>query len=569
MSFAILYITAKALTSIDKETGQFGIGGCNVGRGGVDVLYRLKINWKIVILSFGIVLYALSIGGTILIGRLFQLREDELGQRLLTTSRTVAKLPSIVEAMSGSDTAEKRSIDRVVEQIRIINDADYIVVMDMDGIRWSHPLAALIGTPSNGADERSAFAEHTYISKAKGEIGASLRAFVPMMNDQHEQVGVVLTGHLLPSIGRTLADMRGQIYITVALSLLFGIWGSWLLASHIKRQMFELEPHEIARLLTERTAAFQAMHEGVIAIDSKEQITIFNERAKQMLGIAGDVIGRKVREVVPESRLPDIMYDGEASFNQEMQIGSVMIMSSRIPINVGAETIGAVAIFQDRTEVTHIAEELTGVKAFVDALRVQNHEYINKLHTIGGLIQLDLKEKALEYVFQVKEQREELTQWIGSRIKNGNLAGLLLGKISRGKELGIDVTIDSQSRLHRFPVYLDHHDFVVLIGNLIENAFDAQRRQETDKQLFISLEQDEEVCSVLVEDNGPGISPEVRERMFERGYSTKEGASRGLGLYLIKSIVDKGGGRIQVDSEQGRGASIMITLPMNKRGNDA
>jgi two-component system sensor histidine kinase DctS len=358
--------------------------------------------------------------------------------------------------------------------------------------------------------------------------------------------------------------MRGQLYITVLLSLLFGVWGSWLLAGHIKRQMFELEPHEIARLLTERTAAFQAMHEGVIAIDNKERITIFNERAKQMLGIADEVIGRRVREVVPDSRLPDIMYSGEPSYNQEIQLGSVAAWSSRIPIKVGTDTIGAVAIFQDRTEVTQIAEELTGVKAFVDALRVQNHEYINKLHTIGGLIQLDLKEKALEYVFQVKEQRQELTEWIGSRIRDGNLAGLLLGKISRGKELGIEVEIDPQSRLHRFPVYLDHHDFVVLLGNLIENAFDALRRQDDDRRLFISLEQDDDICSVLAEDNGPGMAPDVQERMFERGYSTKPGESRGIGLFLIKSIVDKGGGHIQIDSAPGQGTSIMITLPMKK-----
>ncbi len=50
--------------------------------------------------------------------------------------------------------------------------------------------------------------------------------------------------------------------------------------------------------------------------------------------------------------------------------------------------LGAVAMFKDRTEVKKLAEELTGVKAFVQALRVQTHEHKNKLHTIAGLLQL-------------------------------------------------------------------------------------------------------------------------------------------------------------------------------------
>ncbi|HEX7055942.1 MAG TPA: sensor histidine kinase [Bacilli bacterium] len=523
---------------------------------------KLKIKWKIAILSFCIVFFALTVGGTILLGRLIQLHEHELGQRLLTTARTVAQMPEIIENIGGTNPSNKLLIQSTVERIRIVNNADYIVVMDMEGVRWSHPNNELIGTPSKSLDEGSSFTEHTYISKAKGELGTSLRAFVPIMNDMHEQIGVVLVGQLLPTIWENIVAARSQLYVTFSLSLLFGIWGSWLLGNQIKRQMFELEPHEIARMLTERTAAFQAMHEGVIVIDGMERITIFNKRAMQMLNISGDVIGRKLSEIVPESRLPEILQLEQPLLNQEIQIGAKQFMSSRIPIQVNGATVGAIAIFQDRTEVKQMAEELTGVREFVNALRVQNHEHINKLHTIGGLIQLDMKEKALEYVFHLVEQQGELTEWLASHIHDANLSGLLLGKISRGKELGIDVQIDRRSKLHSFPSYLDHHDFVVLTGNLIENAFDAMRDQEGEKRLFVSFEQDEEVCSIMVEDNGCGISPELKERIFEKGFTTKKGNVGGLGLHLVKSIVDKGKGSIQIDSAPGRGTTIIITLPM-------
>lgn len=525
------------------------------------MLQRLKINWKIAILSFSIVVFSLLIGGTILVGSIISLKEEELGRRLLVTARTVAQMPEVASSLAVPQQ-NSMTIQAAAERIRIINDVTYIVVMDMNRLRLSHPVESHIGTYSKGADEGSAFAEHTYITKAKGELGTALRAFVPVMNTEHIQVGVVLVGQLLPSVGQVLMELSGLAYLILLISLVFGIWGSWMLAQHIKKQMFELEPHEIAQLLTERTATFHAMHEGVIAIDRNERITICNDPGKQMLNIQGDVIGRMIREVVPDMRLPEILVLNQPIYNKEQQIGSALIMSNRVPITIKGQTVGAVAIFRDRTEVAHMAEELTGVRNFVDALRVQNHEYMNKLHTIGGLIQLGSKDRALDYIFEITEQQIELTRFLTQRIKNDSLTGLLLGKISRGKELSIAVTIDRQSHLEHFPERLDHHDFVVLIGNLVENAFDALGNIKADKRIFISIEQDEGGLSILVEDNGCGIDAAIQEKIFEQGFTTKGSGGRGIGLYLIADIVRKGGGTITVDSNLGEGTSILISFPM-------
>ncbi|WP_282937179.1 sensor histidine kinase [Paenibacillus sp. RC67] len=521
------------------------------------MLHRLKINGKIAILSSCIVLFSLMIGGTILVGTIISLNETEISRRLLVTARTVAQLP---EVTSGDNLGV---IQEAAERIRIINDVTYVVVMDMNRVRLSHPVQAKIGTVSMSADEGSAFAEHTYVSKAKGELGTALRAFVPVMNADHVQVGVVLVGQIMPSIGQVLLNLSGQAYVIVLLSLMSGIWWSWKLAQHIKKQMFELEPHEIARILVERTATFHAMHEGVIAIDKDELITIFNDKAKSIMKIEGDVIGKPIREVLPDTRLPEILELNHPIYHQELLFGTTLIMSNRVPIKVNEQTVGAVAIFQDRTEVTRIAEELTGVRAFVDALRVQNHEYMNKLHTIGGLIQLGNKEKALNYLFEITEQKEELTRFLSQTFKNDSLTGLLLGKISRGNELGIIVEIDRQSHLEYFPELLDHHDFVILVGNLLENAFDAlQHLQRSEKRIFVSIEQDNEVLSILVEDNGVGIDPAIRDSIFKQGFTTKGVSGRGIGLYLIAGIVQKGGGTIHIDSVPGEGTSFLISFPM-------
>ena len=100
---------------------------------------------------------------------------------------------------------------------------------------------------------------------------------------------------MLPTLPEIVANFKTEIQYILLLTLLFGVCGSWMMAKHIKKETFELEPHEISRMLTERTAAFNAMHEGVIAIDNNKIITIFNEKAKQMLNISGDVIGKDIR----------------------------------------------------------------------------------------------------------------------------------------------------------------------------------------------------------------------------------------------------------------------------------
>jgi two-component system sensor histidine kinase DctS len=172
----------------------------------------------------------------------------------------------------------------------------------------------------------------------------------------------------------------------------------------------------------------------------------------------------------------------------------------------------------------------------------------------------------LDYLFRITEQHTEIMSFLNRQISDENVSGLLLGKISRGKELGIEVNIDRQSSVKTFPTLLDHHDIVVLLGNLIENAFDSLKDvngdMSRDKHVFISLEQDYNVFSILVEDNGCGMEQSTQERIFERGFTTKQGAGRGIGLYLIHSIVEKGNGDCKIDSVPSYGTSFLITFPM-------
>ena len=521
---------------------------------------RISIQWKITSLIIFILGFSLMFLGVVLISEFLHQEENRIHEHAMLTARTVAELPEVINNLSNNNQ-DKSQLQKTVEKIRMINNADYIVVMDMKRVRYTHPVKEMIGKVSEGEDEGAAFAEHSYISEAKGEIGSVIRAFVPIINENHEQIGVIMAGFKLPSLLETLLQVKKEILLTGGIALFFGGWGAWALARQIKKEMFQLEPHEIAQIVVERTETFNAMHEGIIAIDRHESITIFNHRAKEILGIEGEVIGKKISAVLPDTYLPEILEFKKPIYNKDLYINNLMIVSNRVPIKVENKTVGAIAIFQDRTQVKNLAEELTGVKAFVNALRVQNHEHINKLHTIAGLMQLGNKDKALEYVFQVTEEQEELTRFLSKNIHDDSLSGLLLSKVSRGRELGIQVIIDRNSYLREFPKLLDHHDFVLMIGNLIENAYDSFKViQNESNEIYVSIRQTDKILHMLVEDNGCGINEQDLPFIFNNGFSSKGRIGRGLGLFLVNQIVEKGKGEIHVDSVAGAGTSFQITF---------
>ena len=523
---------------------------------------QMPIRWKMTILSFGVVLFALLIGFIIFVGKAIEMKKEEVGNQALITARTVANLPSVQSSLNESQGW--KDIQPVVENIRTVNGSDYIVVLNMNRIRYSHPSEEQLGTISAGKDEGPAFAEHSYVSTAKGELGIAVRGFVPVMNPEHQQIGVVVVGILLPSTLDIMGSLKNELIIIGTITLLFGMMGSWLLARQIKKDTFQLEPHEIGKLLVERTATFQAMNEGIIAIDNQQRITVFNEKAKEIVEVTGNLTGRLIQEVLPSSKLPEIMKTKDPIYREEMILGNRVVLSSRVPILVNEQIVGAVAVFQDRTEMTTLAEELTGVKEFVEALRVQTHEHQNTLHTVAGLIQLQENEKALDYIFQSSQEEEDLTAFLAQRIKLDRLKGLLLGKIRRGKEMGIEMKVDPDSYLSSLPSLLDEHDLVVLLGNFIENSFYALKEMSDEPKLIhIYLKEDPETFHIEIEDNGTGMSEEQIGHLFKKGYTTKGKEGSGIGLYLIHGIVEKANGHINVESSLMEGTIFQLTFPMN------
>lgn len=508
---------------------------------------HLSLRSKILLYTIALVLSAFATGMFLMGYSILGAVQDQLGLRAMAVARTVAQMEVVRQNLGLPNGAA--AIQPVMERIRLSTRVEYVVVFDRNRIRYSHPLPAMIGTRFEGGDEGPSLAQQAYVSRAKGVNGVALRAFVPVLSpDGSEEVGVVVVGVMVPSVTAVLQEWSFHPLMGLAAGVLVAGLGAWFLARNVKRQLFNLEPPEIARILEERVATLSALGEGLIAVDKDGTITVLNAEAQRILEVGAEAIGTNIRALIPNSQLLETVRTGQPEYDQQMLLGHTLVVVNRVPVRVKDQIVGAVATFRDRTEVHRLAEDLTGVTRFVEGLRAQNHESLNKLHTIAGLIRMKEYDQALEYISQTTEQQQEVSQFLARHVKEYRVAGLLLGKVTRGRELGIDLRIDRQSRLSGIPQPLDGSDLVLILGNLIENAMEALAGAQGERWVECLLLSDAQGLLISVADNGPGIPAELRERIFRRGFSTK-GEHRGLGLALVHELVSFAGGQIEVESD--------------------
>jgi sensor histidine kinase regulating citrate/malate metabolism len=144
------------------------------------------------------------------------------------------------------------------------------------------------------------------------------------------------------------------------------------------------------------------------------------------------------------------------------------------------------------------------------------------------------------------------------------VAGLLLGKRGKCKELGIDFVIDQDSNLGKIKP-ADSSSLVVVIGNLLENAITAVAENSKDEKLVMfSIFHELDKVFITVADNGKGIKPDVAEHIYSKGFTTKKNYNSGYGLYLTKSIVDSYNGEINFDTNKDGMTEFIIILPIKE-----
>ena len=235
-------------------------------------------------------------------------------------------------------------------------------------------------------------------------------------------------------------------------------------------------------------------------------------------------------------------------------------------IIVAGEVVGAVSSFRLKNEITELTKQLSQIREYADLLRSQTHEHRNKLNTISGLIQLGKTSQVLRLIGQETEHYQYLIQFLREAIAEPIIAGVLLGKSERARELGLVLDIDDGSRLQQLAEPMRPEDLVTIIGNFIDNAFDAcisaRSLPKEDKKVSISITDYGQEIIIEVEDNGCGLPEQFKQKaLLQKGVSSKRGKDRGVGLYLANQIITQYKGQLIMEGKDNEGTRMTAYIP--------
>ncbi|MCW8353847.1 DcuS/MalK family sensor histidine kinase [Citrobacter portucalensis] len=487
---------------------------------------------------------------------------EQANEKAQMVANSIASSRQVVESLSNPTHQSRQEAQDFSHLIQKVAGVEFIVVIDMNAVRISHPDPAKVGKQMVGNDEGRVLKGEAYFSSAQGSLGLSQRAFVPIFDGSGHQVGAVVVGILTSSIDKAAARVNQSILSALTLALLIGVVLAVLLSNSIKKTLFGLEPLEIARQLGERNAVLESVREGIVAIDSDGRLVVVNNEAKRILSLAGildNLLGHKVDEYIPHTRLSDILISGEPEFDREQDLNGIRILTNRIPLYANGEVVGAIATFRDMSEISKLAEELTGVNRYVEALRSSAHEFLNKLHVINGLVHSNNRQALIDYLSDIINENKDEQKFISEVIHEPILAAFLTSKFSRAREMGVDLLLEIDDVLPQIVKPEVSHAMVTLLGNLLDNAFDAVQVSET-KEVNLHLARQDDNWTIEVSDHGPGIPANLIPDIFQRGFSTK-GEHRGLGLFLVSAALNKLHGTMDVSSQKGCGMTFFIRIP--------
>ncbi len=488
--------------------------------------------------------------------------EHDYQQRALAVAQTFAAMPSIREGLARRSPADRRLIQTLAEQVRRQTDATYIVVIDRHGIRYSHTNPALIGKritePVIALDGR----DHTGVDH--GNLGVSANAKVPVRAPDGSVIGEVSAGILEGRVSDQLVHELPSLLLYFACALAIGVVASLTLARRLKRSTFGLELEEIAALVQEREAMLHGIREGVITLDRNGRVTLMNDEARRLIPLTADPVGQQIGELVSHRRLCDLL-TGQATRHDRMVVtDDHILMVNRMPVSRNGRELGAVITLRDRTELEGLLRELDSVDALTDALRAQQHEFSNRMHTVAGLIELGDYDAAVRYSLDVSSESAGRAEAIRERVETPELAALLMAKTTVAAERGVQLELSEASRLTETAI--GTNAMLSIIGNLIDNAIDAAAGGGAPAKVTVCLTTCAENVRIEVSDTGSGVPKELTGRIFTDGFTTKPsdgGRHRGIGLALVHRLVRRAGGTITVDSSGP--TTFTVVLPTKER----
>ncbi|NHN57069.1 sensor histidine kinase [Calidifontibacter sp. DB0510] len=472
-------------------------------------------------------------------------------ERALAVAVSVADSPLTASALSSSDPSA--ILQPYAERVRRDTHVDFVVVMDLQHKRFTHPDPAQIGGRFLG-DVGSAPQGRAFAQEYTGTLGPSMRAVVPVFAGG-KVVAMVAVGITIEAIDRQIWPSVLGILAAGAIVLALGVTATILAARRLRRQTHGLSRGELSQMYEFHQAVLHAVREGLLLVDPQHRVQLANDEARKLLALPEDVVGRPVAELGLPPALVQAVIGGQTGEDDVYVLGGAALVVSSSPAHWQGEEVGSVVTLRDRTELQTVSGELDVVRSLTDALRARNHESANRLHTVVSLIEMGRPQDAVDLATEDLQAAQLLADEMVDAVQDPVLGALLLGKSAEAAERGLMLDLDADVTSDRCAI--DSRDLITVAGNLIDNAFDAARTQ-----VAAQIDWDATDLTITVEDDGPGIPAQDVQRVLQRGWSTKAGppGSRGIGLALVAQVATRHDGEVAIERSALGGVRLVVTL---------
>ena len=341
---------------------------------------------------------------------------------------------------------------------------------------------------------------------------------------------------------------------------------------------------------------FEASPNGILLVDSRGRIALANRRAEAMFGHApGTLEGLHVTTLVPSpardehgSWMAGVFAERQGrAMGAGRDVHGLRRDGTLVPLEIGLSPIEMpdgdfmLATLIDITERKRRDDELRRSNADLEQFAyIASHDLQEPLRMVASYTELleerykgRLDERADKYIFYAVDGAKRMQRLVadllafsrvgsqGKPLKPVDTAAVLAEVLRvlgpRLREAGADVQADTLP-----PVMADEDQLYQLLQNLVGNAL--KFRSEAPPCIRISAVREGDAWRFAVADNGIGIEPQYSERifqMFQRLHERGRYEGSGIGLSIVKRILERHGGRIWLQSTPGQGSTFFFTLP--------
>lgn len=359
-------------------------------------------------------------------------------------------------------------------------------------------------------------------------------------------------------------------------------------------EIFKLQ-QQLNQQMAERAVGtetiFAAMQDGLLVVDTRQRITLVNRTFRELFGLGENIVGQPLLEIVRQAGLERliaetlrmgtpqrdelIISDSQGNSSRRMQLSAVAMK------NEADVTTGAVVLFHDITQLKQ-ADEIR--REFVANV---SHELRTPLSILRGYIEtlLDDPETSPDELRRILEVMRRHSNRLGvlvddlltlAQLESANpnlqLSDVRLSELFAAivhdwakkfaeRRLSVDITIAANLPIIR----ADEIRLQEVLYNLLDNSL---KYTQPGGKIRLQAQKHGDEIALSVSDTGLGISETDLPRVFERFYRADKARSRelggtGLGLSIVKHITQMHGGRVEAESELGRGTTIRVLLPPN------